>query len=144
MYIIYIIYTLHNIYIYIKSNKVMLLELAKLPRRLIDYLTKIPVPGMRNIRLNCWSWEFKWYPKWYKLLFLPLTASQRGGWRQVLIAEDTEHLEHRIWVIVAGSKVKPSSCGLVSIVSESTVQISCQGEKQWIGSVNQNVDQHGR
>lgn len=57
MNIIYIIYTLHHIYIY--SNKVMLLELAKLPRRLIDYLTKIPVPRMRNIHLNCWSWEFK-------------------------------------------------------------------------------------
>lgn len=45
--------------IYIYSNKVMLLELTKLPKRFIDYLTKIPVPGMRNIHLNCWSWEFK-------------------------------------------------------------------------------------
>lgn len=58
MYIIYN-YIFHNEYIYKKSNKVMLLELTKLPRRFIDYLTKIPVPGMRNIHLNCWSWEFK-------------------------------------------------------------------------------------
>lgn len=36
---------------------------AMLPKRVIDHVTKILVPGMRNLHLNCWSGGSKWFPQ---------------------------------------------------------------------------------
>lgn len=35
------------------------------------------VSGMRNIHSSCWSEEFTWFPKQYRLLWLPFIASQK-------------------------------------------------------------------
>lgn len=42
--------------------------------------------------------------------------------------EDITHFGHRIQVIEADLTLKPSSCGLDSMVSENTVQAAKRGE----------------
>lgn len=45
--------------------------------RVIEYLTKLLVPDMRNCFLICWFRETKRFSKQYRLLLLPLVTSQR-------------------------------------------------------------------
>ena len=57
-------------------NNIVVIGLTMFPTRAIDYLIKPPVPDIGNVHSSCWSRESKKLPKQYRLLLLPLAASQ--------------------------------------------------------------------
>lgn len=95
-----------------------------LPLRATDYLTKTPMPSIRNLSSNCWSEDYKSLPD--KMDYCSCLPELEGK-TLLLMTPHTSDTELR--GIELKLTWKPSPWGLVLIVKESAMP-AANGEKQ--------------
>lgn len=102
-----ITYTIYKLHVYLSKyslNKVMSIGLIMiLPAlRATDHLTKISLPGTRNLLLNCWSGKSKRLPNNTGYCCSPWLPPKG----KALITENIMYFGHKPWRILAVSHLK--------------------------------------